>query len=752
MAEQFSSSVEFGLRLSKRIFYGKGSFSAPIPEPALSKTMEGYLPTAPMCYAMLPEPEIVDNPDIRTYQPYVHGRCEPPALIPLHMHGVAMEIDCSLDTAFVTVSGTWRLHCVRSSKMCDCRIAIPMGEQGSLLGLEVDDSGICYQTEIIIPKDERDIEKAAKTKDGYFLKSQIYTVKIPQVIGGSLISIKIRWCQKLLYHDDQLSVSVPFSFPSYVTPVEKKSPKKEKIFLKVNSGLAAEVLCKSSSHPIKELTHQFGKLSFSYEAEVPAWSTTDFSFSYAVSSADISGGLLLQSPFLRDFDQREIFCLHLYPGNSQNRKIFRRDVVFVIDVSASMKGSPLENAKNALLASLSQLNAQDTFNIIVFNEDFFLFSRSMEPATEGAILNATQWIGTMSIAKGGTNILLPLTQAMKLFQKTTDSIPLIFLVTDGAVENEREICNFFKGYVTSRQSICAPRICTFGIGLYCNHYFLQMLAQIGRGHFDAAHDLDSIDSRMQRLFRSASTIIASNIMVESLEGLDSLELFPFYMPDLSLESPLVISGRYDGTFPDSIKVKGTLADMSNFEVDLKVRRAKDMQLTNVLAKRHIDFVTAQAWLSESRELEEKVSKMSTQNKVPSEYTCTVLATAEKGKKAPEQFLIQKAYSRITLQNVEPENQRIFLGGLSIGFGDTKATAANTPPALKEAKPSEGLLEKAVCTCCSRFANTCCCMCMLRTCSYMNDQATIVCTQLCAALACFELIKCCIELCDCECFE
>lgn len=26
-------------------------------------------------------------------------------------------------------------------------------------------------------------------------------------------------------------------------------------------------------------------------------------------------------------------------------------------------------------------------------------------------------------------------------------------------------------------------------GLYCNHYFLQMLAQIGRGHYDSAHDL-----------------------------------------------------------------------------------------------------------------------------------------------------------------------------------------------------------------------------------------------------------------------
>ncbi|KAI4329070.1 hypothetical protein L6164_021372 [Bauhinia variegata] len=752
MAEQFSSCVEFGLRLSKRIFYGKGAVPAPVSEVEMSRSPQQYLPTAPMCYAVIPEPEIVDNPDIRSYQPYVHGRCDPPALIPLHMHGVSMDVDCCLDTAFITVSGTWRVHCVRNGRVCDCRIAIPMGEQGSLLGLEVDDIGRSYHTELITLEDEKHKEKAAKSKDGYFLKSQIYTINVPQVTGGSLLSIKIRWSQKLLYNDGQLSLNVPFSFPTYVVPVAvgKKISKKEKIYLKLNSGTTAEVLCKGTSHPLKELIRQVGKVSFSYEAEVPAWSNTDFSFSYTVSSSDIFGGVLLQSPFLRDFDQREIFCMYLYPGNGQNRKVFRRDVVFILDISASMRGSPLENAKNALLASLSQLNVQDTFNIIAFNEEACLFSSTMEPATEKAILNATQWVETNFTAKGGTNILLALTQAMKLFPKTTDSVPLMFLVTDGAVENEREICNFVKNYVTSGQSVFAPRLSTFGIGLYCNHYFLQMLAQIGRGHFDVAHDLDSIDFRMQKLFRIASSVIVANISVESLEGLESLELFPIHIPDLSLGIPLILSGRCDGTFPGSIKVNGILADMNRFVVELKVQRAKDMQLTKVLAKRHIDMVTAQAWLLESKELEEKVAKMSIQNKVPSEYTCPVLVGTDKGNKAPEPFLLQKAYNRLSLQKAEVDSEKNFLGGLGFGFGDLKATAENVPPAVKEAKPTAGLLEKAASNCCSKMANNCCGMCLIQTCSLVNDQCSIVCTQLCTALACFGLFKCCYELFDCEC--
>lgn len=127
MASEFASSVHYGLGLSKRIFYGKGTTAPPVPE--MSRSPEEYLPTAPMVYAVVPDPSVVDNPDVPSYQPYVHGRCDPPALIPLHMHSISAEIDCCLDTAFVSVTGLWRVHCIMASRPCDCCVAIPMGEQ-----------------------------------------------------------------------------------------------------------------------------------------------------------------------------------------------------------------------------------------------------------------------------------------------------------------------------------------------------------------------------------------------------------------------------------------------------------------------------------------------------------------------------------------------------------------------------------------------------------------------------------------------
>ncbi|XP_017979273.1 PREDICTED: inter alpha-trypsin inhibitor, heavy chain 4 [Theobroma cacao] len=751
MAGEFSTSVTCGIMLSKRLYYGRGASPAP---PVMSRSLsstESYRPTGVMAYAVVPEPAAVDNPDVPSYQPYVHGRCDPPALIPLHMHEVSMEVDCCMDTAFVTVRGAWRVHCIMSSRRCDCRIAIPMGEQGSILGVEVDVSGRSYNSKWVTLADSKDTEKVARAGDGCFLTPHTYTFKIPQVDGGSNVSIKVSWSQKLSYQDGQFCLNVPFSFPAYVIPVGKKIPKREKIQLNVNSGTGTELVIKCTSHPLKELTREVRKLSFIYEAEVPAWSTSDLNFAYTVSSSDIFGGVLLQSPPLRDFDEREMFCFYLYPGNNQKTKVFRKEVVFVIDTSESMQGRPIESVKNALSALLSKLNPQDSFNIIAFNSEIHLFSSTMVLATHGSILNATHWLSNNLTADGGTNMMLPLKQAMKLLSDASDSIPLIFLITDGSVVDEREICNVMKGYLSSGGSV-SPRICTFGIGLYCNHYFLQLLAQIGRGHYDCTYDADNIELRMERLFTAATSVVLANITMDMPGNLDSLELFPSYIPDLSFGSPLMVSGRYKGDFPDNIKVTGMLADMSTFVTDLKVQNAKDVPFDRMLTRRQIDIVTCHAWFSESQELEEKVAKISLQTSFPSEYTCLILLQTDSEKKVQESIRVQEIFKKINMPKKGDMNGQklVFLGCMGVGFGNLTATAKNIPPGIEEPKSPEGaeILVRAASNCCSTLLDRCCCMCFIQACSYMNNQCSIVFTQLCTALACFECVNCCYELCAC----
>ncbi|RWW86487.1 hypothetical protein BHE74_00004732 [Ensete ventricosum] len=135
--EEFARAVEDGLKLAKRVYPGKDRQLAapPVPAAGMERTPESLLPGAPMVYAVISDPAIVDNPDIPSYQPHVHGRCNQPALIPLQMGEIGLEVDCLLDTAFVAVRGRWRVHCVMRHKSCDCRLVVPVGEQVRRFGL-----------------------------------------------------------------------------------------------------------------------------------------------------------------------------------------------------------------------------------------------------------------------------------------------------------------------------------------------------------------------------------------------------------------------------------------------------------------------------------------------------------------------------------------------------------------------------------------------------------------------------------------
>lgn len=94
--------------------------------------------------------------------------------------------------------------------------------------------------------------------------------------------------------------------------------------------------------------------------------------------------------------------------------MFRKDIVFVIDISGSMRGKPLDDTKNVLSAALSKLNPEDSFNIIAFNGEAYLFSKSMELASKETVEKAIEWVNINFVAGDGTNILLPLNKVFFL--------------------------------------------------------------------------------------------------------------------------------------------------------------------------------------------------------------------------------------------------------------------------------------------------------------------------------------------------
>lgn len=60
-----------------------------------------------------------------------------------------------------------------------------------------------------------------------------------------------------------------------------------------------------------------------------------------------------------------------------------------------------------------------------------------------------------------------------------------------------------------------------------------------------------------------------------------LQISPLRLPDLLSGSPLIISGRFKGNFPEVVKARGFLADLTTHVIDINVRKANDMPLEMV---------------------------------------------------------------------------------------------------------------------------------------------------------------------------
>jgi len=147
------------------------------------------------------------------------------------------------------------------------------------------------------------------------------------------------------------------------------------------------------------------------------------------------------------------------------------------------------------------------------------------PATEVNKTDAINWMQTCQ-ARGLTDILTPMQDAIATLESDeSTALPYVFLLTDGAVENGREICLFLKS-----EARVKTRIMTLGIGGNCNNYFLMMAAQVGRGFCEIALGSDRIYPQMTHLLEMANVPVLTDVGLD-LPGVDQCEIYPFPVPD-----------------------------------------------------------------------------------------------------------------------------------------------------------------------------------------------------------------------------
>lgn len=235
-----------------------------------------------------------------------------------------------------------------------------------------------------------------------------------------------------------------------------------------------------------------------------------------------------------------------------NETTVGRDLTLVLDVSGSMSGEKIDQAKAALLQALGSLHARDRFRLIAFSSAVHQFREGFTPATSSELTEARKFVDELE-AGGGTNLAGAIESALDT-PTDAERLPMVMLLTDGIPSVGEEAPDRIASAAAAH--IGRARIFTVGVGHDVNTYLLDRLAVDGRGSVTyvapGASVGDAVGTLLAKLSRPALTdlrIVDAPVHFQ--------EQAPQVLPDLFYGEELVVLARYRGEGSGPVVIEGT---------------------------------------------------------------------------------------------------------------------------------------------------------------------------------------------------
>jgi Ca-activated chloride channel family protein len=245
------------------------------------------------------------------------------------------------------------------------------------------------------------------------------------------------------------------------------------------------------------------------------------------------------------------FLLLLAPPAAGGERVVPRDIAFVVDVSGSMSGAKLEQARAALRQALETLRAEDRFRLIAFSTGLRQFREGYVTATRENLEAARAFVDALG-ADGGTNIAGAL-EAVLGTPVSEERLPIVLLLTDGIPSVGEQQPDRIAALAAGR--IGRTRIFTFGIGPDVNTYLLDRLAREGRGAAEYVSPGASVEASVGKVMAKIRHPALVNLRIVDAPVRLTL-LAPAELPDLFFGEELVVLGRYEGHGRGSIVIEG----------------------------------------------------------------------------------------------------------------------------------------------------------------------------------------------------
>ena len=386
---------------------------------------------------------------------------------------------------------------------------------------------------------KQDFEQAKEEgKSASLLEQQrpnVFSMSLANIMPQEQVEIELRYTELLVPTDNVYELVFPTVVgPRYASP-ENENKKEDKFVetpyqrqgqkpasaLHISTRIFAGVPIYDLSCPSHQIYPQWqsqGVAQLTLDDSDPFQGNRDFVVRYRLAGDQIASGLLLfQGP-----DENFFLYMAQPPQRVATEAIPPREYIFVVDVSGSMEGFPLNTSKRLLKDLIGQTASDGSVQrgAVCGRLDSALAAiAASEPAN---IANARFGCWNNSAAVAERNYSPAIKEAMSLPRQEGISRSVV-LVTDGYISGEQGVFEHIRANL-NRSNVFA-----FGIGGSVNRYLIEGVAKAGMGEPFIVTDESEAEGVATKFREYIQTPVLTDIHVRSV-GFDTYDVNPMQFP------------------------------------------------------------------------------------------------------------------------------------------------------------------------------------------------------------------------------
>ncbi len=496
----------------------------------------------------------------RTLSPYFFVKSDDPALdqLPLKSTSVSVRISGVIADVLVT-----QLYKNEGKKPIEATYVFPASTRAAVNGMKMTIGKRIIEAQIKErDKARRDYEQARDQGKGAALLEQqrpnVFQMNVANIMPGDEIRVEMRYTELIVPTDRVYEFVFPTVVgPRYSNQKAETSPASESwvqnpylhqdeappysfdMTVEIAAGMPIrELAC--TSHKVKTAWSSPSIAKVALDPAETSGGNRDYILRYRLDGDRVQSGLVLFEGKKENF-----FLLMMQPPKRiAKADIPGREYIFIVDVSGSMYGFPLEISKKLMADLLGNLRPTDRFNVLLFSGGSSVLAEESLPATRENVARAVHLIESQR-GGGGTELLPALKRALSL-KKTEKYSRTIVIATDGYVTVEEEVFDLI------RNNLGNANMFAFGIGTAVNRHIIEGMARVGMGEpfvISKADEAPAMAAAFRNLIQSP---VLTQVKVD-FKGFEAYDVEPPAIPDVLADRPVIVFGKWRG------KAKGTVA-------------------------------------------------------------------------------------------------------------------------------------------------------------------------------------------------